>query len=111
MQLLGKSSSDSQHTTPAKALQPPANSASAATGSPVAEGPAMALHEAERTLGLRNDAPWQQIEDARIVKVKLSSPAATAHLPGPEVARKFAEAKNANSAYAALLKARGLYFS
>ena len=74
-------------------------------------GPAMALHEAERTLGLRNDVPWQQVEAARVSKVSLSSPEATAHLPGSEVARRFAEAKNANTAYAVLLKARGLAFS
>ncbi|MCZ8220036.1 MAG: hypothetical protein O9337_11495 [Acidovorax sp.] len=73
--------------------------------------PAMALHEAERILGIRNDVPWQQVEAARVFKVSLSSPGATAHLPGPEVARRFADAKNANTAYAVLLRARGLAFS
>ena len=78
---------------------------------PQEKAPAMAFLEAERILGTRNDVPWQQVEAARVSKVALSSPEATAHLPGPEVARRFAEAKNANAAYAALLKARGLAFS
>ncbi len=76
-----------------------------------APAPSMALHEAERVLGLRNDAPWAQVEAARVSKVALSNPGATAHLPGPEVARRYADAKNANTAYAVLLKARGLAFS
>jgi len=84
---------------------------SAVSAQPQEKAPAMALHEAERVLGLRNDAPWAQVEAARVSKVALSNPGATAHLPGPEVARRYADAKNANTAYAGLLKARGLAFS
>lgn len=112
MQLLGKSALDNQPASaPVKAAQPVAKVISSTARPPAHEAPAMALHEAERVLGLRNDVPWHQVEAARISKVALSNPEATAHLPGPEVARRFADAKNANTAYAVLLRARGLAFS
>ncbi|WP_265310859.1 hypothetical protein [Verminephrobacter aporrectodeae] len=102
---------------PAATVAPPklatttAATAWSATPPAVAEPAAtMALQDAERILGVRNDAPWATVESARFTKVAPSSPDALAGLKKTEAAKRVADAKAANAAYLTLLSLRCLVF-
>ncbi|MCW8177233.1 hypothetical protein D8B25_18220 [Verminephrobacter aporrectodeae subsp. tuberculatae] len=103
--------------TPAATVAPPKLATTAAATARSAAPPAvaepaatMALEEAERILGVRNDAPWATVESARFTKVAPSSPDALAGLKKTEAAKRVADAKAANAAYLTLLSFRCLVF-
>ncbi len=94
----------------APALAPPVSRAlpqAAAEHSPVSDT-TMPLHEAEKILGVRNHAPWAQVEAARYKLVSQASPERLAQLPLQQRDDVTGDARRANSAYLALAQHRCL---